>query len=241
MDKEKLKKYIKNNKIISYYLEENENILKSEGYFPPSKNFTVKRGKRINIPKGYIRTAEKFQKLYHLNDLVESPNVNKNISYALQLSDFYNFILNRFNIWGSIEVMVYKQAFINVVSIMEALISESSNCINSFCEQSQCKNTSKCKNNISKQDGKNMKRAVERMFELGILDKNEVNEDRLKELYDLRNKIHIRLKTENEFLDQEYVITLYNESLETLKKVDKCLWKNAVPRYKKCMGYESKF
>ena len=67
-----------------------------------------------------------------------------------------------------------------------------------------------------------------------------MEKNRLKELYDLRNKIHIRLKKENEFLDQEYIITLCNEALEILQKVDNCLWKNAVPQYKKCIGYKSK-
>ena len=197
MDKEKLTKYLKNNEIISSCLAENENILRSEGYSPPCLNFAVDRGKRINIPAGYIRTSKEFQKIYHLNDLVESPNISKNISYALQLSDFYNFVLNRFYIWGSIEIMVCKQAFINVVSIIEALILESSNCINGFCRKSQCQNISKCKNIICKKDRNNMKLAVERLFELGILDVNEVEKNRLKELYDLRNKIHISLKKEN--------------------------------------------
>lgn len=175
---------------------------------------------------------------YHLGDLVESHNTRKNISYALQFSDYYNFLVNRFNVWGSIETMLYKQAFINVISIIEALILESSNRINHFCKQ--CKNISKCKNNICKKDRENMKCAAEKLFELGILDINKAEKNRLIELYDLRNKIHIRLNDQNEFLDCKYNMTLYNEAIELLQKVDDCLWKNAVPLYKKCIGYKSK-
>lgn len=85
-----------------------------------------------------------------------------------------------------------------------------------------------------------MKLVAEKLFELGILDINEVEKNRLIELYDLRNKIHIRLNDQNEFLDGKYNRTLYNEVIELLQKVDDCLWKNAVPYYKKCIGYKRK-
>lgn len=238
MDKDKLNEYLKNNEIINFRLAENEKILRSAGYAPPCLNFTVEKEKRINIPAGYIRTSCEFGNKYHLDDLVESHNTRKNISYALQLSDYYNFLVNRFNVWGSIEIMLYKQAFINVISIIEVLVLESSNRINHFCQQ--CQNTNKCKNIINKTDRGNMKRAAERLFELGILDINEVEKNRLIELYNLRNKIHIRLNDQNEFLDCKYNVTLYNEAIEMLQKVDDCLWKNAVPLYKKCIGYKSK-
>lgn len=238
MEADKLIEYLENNKSISFLLAENENILRSAGYVPPCMNFVVEDEKRINIPAGYIRTSKEFWNKYHLGDLVESLNTRKNISYALQLSDLYNFLLNRFYMWGSVEIMLYKQAFVNIVSIIEALILESSNRINLFCKQ--CSNISKCQNNICQRDRENMKCAAEKLFELGILDINEVEKNRLIELYDLRNKIHIRLNDQNEFLDYKYNRALYNEVIEMLQKVDDCLWKNAVPLYKKCIGYKSK-
>lgn len=238
MDNDKLTKYLNNNESISSQLAENENILRSAGYDPPYLNFTVEKGKRIRIPAGYIRTSKKFQNKYHLGDIVESHNTRKNISYALQLSDLYNFLLNRFYMWGSIETMLYKQAFVNFVSIIEALILESSNRINHLCKD--CPDIGKCKYNICKNDRENMKRAAKRLFELGILDINEVELNRLIELYDLRNKIHIRLNVQNEFLDRKYNISLYNEAIDLLHKVDVCLWKNAVPLYKKCIVNKNK-
>lgn len=238
METDKLTEYLENNQSISVLLAENEKILRSAGYCPPCSNFVVENEKRIKVPAGYIRTSDEFRSKYHLVDLVESHNMRKNISYALQLSDFYNFLLNRFYMWGSIEIMLYKQAFVNVVSIIEALILESSNCINHFCQQ--CPKIGKCKNNICKRSRENMKCAVEKLFELGILDINEVEKNRLIDLYDLRNKMHIRLNDQNEFLDSQYNRNLYNEIIEMLQTVDDCLWKNAVPLYKKCIGYKSK-
>ena len=85
-----------------------------------------------------------------------------------------------------------------------------------------------------------MKGAAEKLFELGILDISEMEKNRLIELYNLRNKIHIRLNDQNEFLDCKYNKDLYNETIELLQKVDDCLWKNAVPHYKKCIGYKRK-
>lgn len=230
-----LNKYIRNNESISKLFEENEKILREEGYNPPIDNFIVKSEKRVNVPAGYIRKKEEFCNEYHLVDIVDKINTRNNISYALQLSDYYNFIFNRFNVWGSIEIMLYKQAFINVVSIIEALILECSTRINMHCQK--CQNISKCKNNISKSERENMKRAAEKLYNLGVLGISDSEIKRLIELYDYRNKIHIRLNEENEFLDKKFDTKLYNETIELMKKIDTSLWKNAVPLYNKCIGF----
>ena len=207
-------RYITNIQKISELLEENENILREAGYNPPKTNYTVENKKRIKIPAGYVRTSGFFGEQYHLNDIVASRNIKNNISYALQLSDYYNFIVNRFNVWGSIETMLYKQMFVNIVSIIEALILECSNNINRQC----CLETNPgC-----------------------ILSFSDEQKDRLIELYDLRNRIHIRLTDQNEFLDNKYNKKLYNEAIVILQIVDNSLWKNGVPYYKKCLGYEKK-
>lgn len=238
MKEEVLQQYINNNESISRLFEENEKIIREAGYKPPNFNFAVEREKRVNVPSGYIRTSGEFWNKYHLDEIVDKRNVRNNISYALQLSDYYNFILNRFNVWGSIETMLYKQAFINIVSIIEALILESSTRINLYCQK--CKKIGKCKNNICKFDRENMKKASERLQELGVLKITEAELKRLIELYDYRNKIHIRLNEQNEFLDRKFDRNLYNETIEFMKKIDDCLWKEAVPLYNTCIGFENK-
>lgn len=238
MDNSKKKKFIENNKRISELLIENESILKDEGFKPPIINYSVANDERIKIPYGYIRKADEFNKEYSLENIVKDKNVRKNISYALQLSDYYNFLLNRFNIWGSIRTLLYKQAFINIVSIIEALMLESANRINSFCKE--CERIGRCKNNISKHDRNNMKHAVEKLFNLKILTLTEQDKERLIQLYDYRNKVHIRLNAQNEFLDNKYNMDLYNEAIKILRKVNKLLLENAVPYYQKCIGYVEK-
>lgn len=238
MDKEALAQYIGNNEMISRLFEENERIIRNAGYKPPCENYAVEREKRVNVPSGYVRTSGEFWNKYHLAEIVCERNVRNNISYALQLSDYYNFILNRFNVWGSIEIMLYKQAFINIVSIIEALILESSSRINLHCQE--CKDIGRCKNNICKYDRDNMKNAAEKLYELGILKLTKTELDRLVELYDYRNKIHIRLNEQNEFLDRKYNQSLYNETIGLMQKIDNALWKYAVPLYSGCIGFERK-
>lgn len=106
MTDEDVKQLLNNNERISNLLRDNEALIKRAGYNPPNKNFAVSKEKRVKIPAGYIRTSGEFWKAYHLAEIVENRNTRNNISYALQLSDYYNYMLNRFNIWGSIEIML---------------------------------------------------------------------------------------------------------------------------------------
>lgn len=238
MEKGKRERYVANNKSISELLEENERILREEGYNPPIRNFAVDFNERVKIPSGYVRTTADFYEDYHLSELVFENNTKKNISYALQLSDYYNFIVNRFYVWGSIETMIYKQMFINVVSIIEALVLECANRVNDGCNE--CIEKGRCESKINKQARGNMKFAAEKLYDLGILDISKEKFERLIELYDYRNKIHIRLNEQNEYLDDRYNINLYNESIEMLKLIDETLFENAIPFYDNCLEYTEK-
>lgn len=238
MDEEKKQECVRNNAEISRLLAENEKIIKKAGYNPPIHNYALDRDDRITVPAGYIRTSGEFWQKYHLTAICDSKNVKNNISYALQMSDYYNFLVNRFNVWGSIETMLYKQAFVNNISIIEALILECSTRINNFCKS--CSSIGKCKNNFSRADRDNMKHAVEKMKAVGILNMSDEEIKLLIEMYDLRNKIHIRLNDQNEFLDNKYNMDLYNKSIILLQKVDRLLYENGVQYYTACMGFDEK-
>ena len=238
LNAEELEEYCSNNREISSLISKNELIIRNAGYKPPVVNFAIEKENRIKIPSGYIRTSGEFWKQYHLFDIVDNNNVRNNISYALQLSDYYNFIVNRFYVWGSIEIMLYKQAFVNIVSIIEALILETSNNINRYCKN--CPRIGKCAKNITRDSRDNMKKAAVKLWELGILDFGKTEIDEIIEMYDYRNKIHIRLNEQNEFLDNKYNIELYNRGILYLQMVDDNLWKRGVQYYKMCMGFEEK-
>lgn len=189
---EKIKEQIlSNNKKIGELLRENEDLLKKTGLQPPITNFVPEEGKdKINIPSGYIRTSGTFWQKYHLYDIVKDKDTRNNISYCLQLSDFYNFIVNRFNVWGSVSCMLYKHDFVNLVSVMEALVLEAACNISDNCKT--CLEISKCNSHIAKKNRDNMKNAVMKLFDMKILDISIEERDRIIELYDLRNRVHIR-------------------------------------------------
>lgn len=233
-----LEEYISNIQQINYLLERNEQIVKNAGYKPPTNNFSVNKNDRIKIPRGYIRTSGEFWRKYHLTEIVIEKNIRNNISYALQLSDYFNYLINRFDLWGSIETMLYKQAFVNVVSIMESLVLEVASNINKNCKN--CRKIGKCANNITKDDRSNMKKAVYKLSDIGILNFNDEEINEIIEIYDCRNKIHIRLNNHNEFLDNKYNREFYNKSIVYLKKIDQKLWENGIAYYKHCIGYKEK-
>ena len=218
------------NKEISELLLKVENKIREQGYTPPINNFVVSGQNRIKIPNGYIRTVNEFCSKYHLSDLIYDENVRKNILYALQLSDYYNFILNRIYVWGPIEVMLYKQAFINNISIIEALILDCANHIRDYCINNSCGHSNKCKKRPNKQECDNMKYAARKLYEMNILSISEAELTNLIDFYEYRNKIHIRLSEENEYKDNKY-----NQVLSVNEK----LLNNAVPLYGKCLGSAS--
>lgn len=240
MDDQTRDNIIANNRKIEALLSENEGLLKKAGYKPPIINFVLReQSDKIKIPNGYIRTSGTFWQKYHLNDVVKSRNTRNNISYCLQLSDFYNFILNRFHIWGSVGIMLYKQDFVNLVCVMESLILEATYNISEHCKS--CKNISRCKNHISKTERDNMKTAVNKLYELGILKISDEQKNRIVELYDLRNRVHIRLAENNEFLDNKFNLKLHNEIIDILVLVSEKIYESSVTYYGSCIGYVPKF
>lgn len=231
-------KIIANNNEISRLLSENESLLKEIGYEPPNNNYAVESRWRIRIPSGYIRTSAVFWNKYHLNQIVQKRDVKNNISYSLQFSDFYNYLLNRMYIWGSVQTMLYKNDIINIVSIIEALILEATCNVRKHCEN--CQNINKCRNHISKAEKDNMKAALKKLCFISVLDFSLEKVKEICELVDLRNRIHIRLANNNEFLDAKYNLELHNKAILLLREIAEELNKQVVPYYKKCVGFVEK-
>ena len=229
-DKEKI---IKNNQKISELLKENEEILKKAGYNQPTKNFKLyHRQEKINIPSGYIRTREMFYEKYHLREIITQMNCRRNISYALQLSDFYNYLANRFFIWGSIETMFYKSAIIHVVSILEALILECAN--NICCKPSMCGRTHICHTSFNSGARNNVLYALDRMKELNITTFSNDEIKRVKMIIGYRNRVHIRLAKENEFKSEDFSLKLCNELIGYLQRICEDIYNNGLPLYNRC-------
>ncbi len=232
IDKQLIQKLKQNNKQIEKLLSENEQIIKKAGFEPPKRNVILNKEDRIALPSGYIRLATRFITQYHLDEIVNDSNIRKNIAYSIQLMDLYNYLFNRFNIWGSIMTMFVKTAIVNVVSITEALISECASNIRMVCFE--CKKAGRCENQITKNEQDYVKNCIAKMTKLNILSLDAEKVERLNEIIDLRNRVHIRLAKENEFMDSSFCLSTYNEIKQLLQVVVNDLYTNGVPAYKKC-------
>lgn len=228
-------KIIENNKTINRLLLENEQLVKSKGLKPPSSNYALDNKERLKIPSGYIRTSDLFNSKYYLDLIVTEKKVKKNIAYSLQFSDFHNYLLNRFDVWGSVGTILYKHDFINLISIIESLILESASNLSEQCKSRNCKEMSKCKKHVNKNQKNYIREAIDKLYDLGILQYGKKEIERLKELIDFRNRIHIRLAEGNEFLDDKFNLALHNETIKILLEIVEMLKDNAVPFYSKCI------
>ena len=222
-------KIIENNEKISALLKANEDLLRAEGFDLPNDNVNMDGFQKIKIPSQYIRTKEYFYEKYHLYVIVSTWDVRNNIAYSFQMSDLYNYLMNRFNIWGSVETMLYKNAIINLISILEAFISECAN--NICCCPSECGKLQKCKLHFSNNQRNRTYDGLIKMKKLGVVDYDDSQMDRIKEIIDLRNRVHIRLAENNEFNSSDFCLALYNEVIGLLKQISEAIYKNGVKLY----------
>lgn len=74
----------------------------------------------MRLPRNYIRTASCFRESLNIIDDVV---LRKNISYHLQLSDLYSYIMNRMHIWGVVRDMIVKYQVVNMAAITESILS----------------------------------------------------------------------------------------------------------------------
>ena len=230
---ETIKKLKENCKQISELLVENEKLIRSEGISPPTDNYSLNKDEKINFPSSYIRTNDAFQNKYHLREIVPNKVRRKNIAYSLQLSDFYNFLINRFYVWGSVETMLLKSAIINIVSIIEALTFE---CVNNICTcPDVCGKTSECDYHFNnRQRNRCAFEAIKKLNGLGITDFKPDELNRIHDIIEYRNHVHIRIAKENEFLNSDFSISTYNELVAFLKRIDNYIYCNGVPLYNYC-------
>lgn len=130
---------------------------------------------------------------------------------------------------------MYKHDFINLISIIESLILESATNISNQCKIRNCKKIARCEKHISKIEKNYFKEAIDKLCSLNVLNYNQVQTNRLKELIDYRNRIHIRIDDDNEFLDDKFNLSIHKEAIKILIALVEALKDNAVPNYSKCV------
>lgn len=201
----------------------------------PNSNINTDDYTLINIPDNYIRTADHFRISYNLQRLIESKAERDNIAYSLQLSDLYNYFINRFNIFLSVGVLFRKQALINIVSIQEGILKCTYNSLRKYCLDKQnnvCKYNSECKYYL---------KSLNKLKNNGLLDNyaevigfyNELVFEKLKEQKAIRDKIHIHDIEHNELANNsDYTKQKYNEAILVLRFI-KIHLLPAIERFKK--------
>lgn len=202
LNKEIEKQIAENNQKISALLAENENLLRCAGLNPPAANAALPPEKKIQFPSGYIRTVGHFKFRYHLSEIFPTKATRHNVTYALEVSDLMNYIVNRINIWGPVEVIFYKLAIVNIVSIMESILLEAAN--NICCRTQTCGKTHSCHLHFSNSDRNYVKNALDRLVELNLLHFNPQEVQHIKDVIDLRNRVHIRLTNGNELSNADF-------------------------------------
>ena len=228
---EQKQKLIENNKKISALMKDNETIIREAGNNPPETNFALQEDEKINIPSAYIRPKEYLIKTHHLEEIAETWEKRSNIAYALQWSDFYNFLINRFHFYGSLKTMIFKSAIINVVSIIESIILE---CANNICNRPDSCRQNNCQYKFNKEQRANVMKALLRMNELEITDFTKEELERISYIVGCRNKVHIRLSKEKEIFSESFDLPIYNEAIIFLKKLCEQINKNGTRIYHTC-------
>lgn len=229
LNKEIEKQIAENNQKISALLAENENLLRCAGLNPPAANAALPPEKKIQFPSGYIRTVGHFKFRYHLSEIFPTKATRHNVTYALEVSDLMNYIVNRINIWGPVEVIFNKLAIVNIVSIMESILLEAAN--NICCRTQTCGKTHSCHLHFSNSDRNYVKNALDRLVELNLLHFNPQEVQHIKDVIDLRNRVHIRLTNGNELSNADFNRDIYNDAVNLLKTVDEQIYQYAVPLY----------
>jgi len=220
-------------------LQEVEDLIKTTGIKIPEDNVKLPEKFVLKLPRGYIRTLGVISKKYKL-DLLDDKTLSKNISYAIQYTDFINYILNRTNLGEgglSVGALFRKHAIINVMTIVEGILIGMVE--KTYLKCSRCKDFGvNCSIKIALvyskyrkylDDHMNCKKSLDFFWILEYLKKATIIEsseyDELNELRSYRNHIHIQYidrktkRRQRDFLEENYSLVNYNNAIRSLHNV----------------------
>lgn len=230
------KKYIEqkikeNNAQITRLLSENEELLRCAGFDPPAKNYALHNDARIKFPSNYIRTKNYFIKKYKLRYIFKDNITVCNVAYSLQMSDLYNYIANRFMLYGSIKTMLYKAATINCVCVIESLIGQVLDDMHAHCKK--CPHHDECEYYFAKKQ--QFADKLDKIKKHDMLRLDDEGYQRIRDAYRLRNHMHIYTAAkENELTSKTFDRDLYNGIISIMQQVTNNLYLYMLPAAKKC-------
>lgn len=215
LSQETKSKIIENNYSISKLLLRNEELYLSELSDMNRRIYPVSDKDKIIIPNGYIRKKEDFIKLYNLDKITPNYKHQSNIAYLMQYSDLMHYINTRFYIYGQLSKVHYYYDIINLAAILEVILKELAEQYRNLCNK--CKNKKNCENIISKDTIQDLKKLIQKLNMLKIININELCVGKLNDLIDLRNKIHLRLMSNTLYNTKNLTRNFYNECISNFK------------------------
>ena len=93
---------------------------------------------------------------------------------------------------------------------------------------------------LSKEEKNKLKPAIKKLCSIGILNFSTDTANKIRALVDLRNRVHIRLANNNEFLDSKFNLEQHNNAILLLLEIAEELNSKVVPYYNKCVGFVEK-
>jgi len=208
-------------KTVSFELNDIEKLLKDNGINIPNDNIKLYDSEKIWIPKKYIRTVEYYFDEYKLDLFFKDSTLAKNIAYALQTSDLFNYFLNRFDIGLSVGKIFFKHAIINHLSIIEAFIYGIAKKYHVSCtfENKVCVYNKECPYYFKKEKKYSFKKLVEKFLNLNLLDFKKDSIKKLIKIKGLRDSIHIWDSDSRDYFNEEYGLKNYNFLITFLKSI----------------------
>jgi hypothetical protein len=203
------------------YLQDAEDIARQNGVQVPLQQPELADHEKIQFPRGYIRRADEFRGRYELRRIISDDDLCSNIAYALQTTDFLNYLLNRFSIGLSVGRVLYKMAIVHVFSIIEALIFGVIDSVHSNCVEDGdvCRRSDRCEFYVRGPGKYSFRDAVELLMQKAVLPLSEAERDRLLTLKAIRDRVHIWGSDGNEFIDHNYSLPEYNLCIVMLNTI----------------------
>ncbi len=147
---------------------------------------------KIRFPRGYIRTAAEARTRIRF---VTDANLRSNVSYTMLLSDVQHWLLVRTDLSGTVKEMVIKLQMFLLGSIIESLTKVF---LKGKCGGNFCKRTSY-------------------LQEHGIISK-QLQTD-IDWLWELRNRMHLFLVDNSEWLSTDYSVANLNRASRAFKSL----------------------
>ncbi len=159
----------------------------------------------IKVPGGVVRTVNELLSEY---SFIGNSTIRRNVCYAIEALDFYRWIINRFNLYASVEGYLYKTGIILVNMIVEAIARD---LLIQFNEE----------------PGKKHSKNIPKLKKYGV---DEKCCDALEKLRQRRSNIHLYLVSDLE--SQKYTLKDWNLSilcLRAFREVKKAIANREVP------------